>query len=306
MGSIRANLSCRLPRTPGGRALPAVLAAVLAVASCSTPGGGTTAGGTASRGTATSPSPSSASASGSQASSAPGSPPATPAAPFPAIAPVVREAGWIPEVSQHWVGYTFPTQNVTGVRAEWIEPTVTGHAGAEEFVWIGIGGWDQTVSNIIQAGTFVYFPGGGQTNEGVWYQRIPLNQRAIFPLVEVGPGDRIYASVIHLSGAAWQMLVDDVNIGSTFRTVLRFHSLGAYPSFIVEDPNAGPVGPSGPFYPFPRWGSVTFTNLQVRVGRTWVAAASLSGIRVDMVQNGGVLATAGSLSRRSSFSAIQR
>jgi hypothetical protein len=103
----------------------------------------------------------------------------------------------------------------------------------------------------------------------------------------------------------WQLLLTDVTTGATFRKVVQFDSLKAYPSFVVEDPNDGPPSPSGPFYKFPNWGTVTFSNMQVRVGSTWVPAASLYGDRVKMVQNGQVLASAGPLSVTSSYSAIQ-
>jgi hypothetical protein len=302
MGSVRAGIWWRLRRRGGLRAIVAAVAAAAAVSSCASAGsvGGTSPGPPA---TAPGPAPAVSSAAG-QPGSVP-EPAATAAPPFPAIPPVSRDAGSNAETSRHWVGYTFPTQNVTGVRAEWTEPTVTGRTGDEEFVWIGIGGWNQTGSNIIQAGTFVYFPGGGQTNEGVWYQRVPVNQKAIFPLVGVGRGDRIYASVVLLRQGQWRMAVDDVTIGSSFSIALPFQSLGAYPSFVVEDPDSGPLGDVGPFFPLPRWGSVTFSNVQVRVGRTWVAAASLPGIQISMVRGGTVLATAGPLSRQSSFSAVQ-
>jgi hypothetical protein len=263
----------RPPRRPGFRTIMA-LAVTIAVTSC----------GESASLTGPGPGPGVAGASGGPAASASpgqaGSPlaPAASSPPFPAIPPVARDAGSNPESSRHWVGYTFPVQNVTGVRAEWTEPTVTGNAGDEEFVWIGVGGWDQTGSNIIQSGTFVYFPAGGGTNEGVWYQRVPVNQKAAFPLVGVGPGDRIYASVILLPGARWRMTVDDVSSGSMFSIALGFHSLGAYPSFVVEDPDSGPLGDAGPFYPLPHWGSVAFSDLQVRVGDGWVGAASLPGM----------------------------
>jgi hypothetical protein len=298
MGTVRADLWWCGPRRAGLRAIVA-LAAALAVTSCAASASLARPG---TRPAASTAAPT-ASASPGQAGGA--AAPATSPAPFPAISPVSRDAGSNPETSRHWVGYTFPAQNVTGVRAEWTEPTVTGRTDAEEFVWIGIGGWNQTGSNIIQAGTFVYFPGDGRTNEGVWYQRVPVNQRAIFPLVGVGPGDRIYASVVFLRGAEWRMTVDDVTSGSEFTIALPFHSLGAYPSFVVEDPDSGPLGDVGPFFPFPRWGSVAFSNLQVRVGSIWVAAASLPAIQISMVRDGTVLATAGPLSRRSSFSAMQ-
>lgn len=300
MGAVGADLRWCLPRrTRTGRRAIAALAAAVTVSSCGSYASLSHAG---SRPAAASAAPTASTPPGQATGAAA---PATSPPPFPAIAPVARDAGWNAEASRHWVGYTFPAQNVTGVRAEWTEPTVTGRTGAEEFVWIGIGGWDQTGSNIIQAGTFVYFPGGGRTNEGVWYQRVPVNQKAIFPLVDVGPGDQIYASVVLLPGGEWRMAVDDVTIGSAFSITLPFHSLGAYPSFVVEDPDSGALGDAGPFFPLPRWGSVAFSNVQVRVGSTWVAAASLPAIQISMVRDGAVLATAGPFSRRSSFSAVQ-
>jgi hypothetical protein len=300
MGTERAGLPRCQSRRRGIRAVAAV-AAALAVTSCgvSADGGSPGHGMPAPSATAT------ASAAAGPPSSSPASGLAALPPTFPAIAPVARPAGWTREVSRHWVGYTFPTGNVTGVRAEWTEPTVSGRSGAQEFVWLGIGGWDQTNSNIIQAGTFAYFPGGDQTNEGVWYQRVPVDQKAIFPIVSVAPGDHIYASVIQLPGRKWRMTVADVSLPSSFGITLSFQSLSAYPSFVVEDPDTGKLGDAGPFYPFPRWRSVVFSDLQVRVGRVWVAAASLRAIRIDMVRDGRVLATAGPLSRSSSFSARQ-
>jgi len=297
MDTERAGPPRRLSRRRGICAV----AAALAVTSC----GVSADGGSAGPGT---PAPSAPAAPGAAAgppSNSPASRSLALPSPFPAIAPVARPAGWTREVSRHWVGYTFPTGNVTGVRAEWTEPTVSGRSGTQEFVWLGIGGWDQTNSNIIQAGTFAYFPGGGQTNEGVWYQLVPIDQKAIFPVVGVAPGDHIYASVIQLPGGKWQMTVADVSLPSSFSITLNFKSPGAYPSFVVEDPDSGQLGDAGPFYPFPRWRSVVFADLQVRVGRVWVAAASLPAIRIDMVRDGRVLATAGQLSRGSSFSARQ-
>ena len=239
--------------------------------------------------------------------------PSTPAVkasapPFPQVAPVAAKGSSTPGFSPHWAGYTFNTNNVTGVRAEWIEPTVHGHVHSEEFVWIGVGGWGPGPTNLIQDGTFTYFPSAYGTNEGIWYQRIPPNQRAKFPLVPVSPGDRIYASVERVagSGGRWRLSVQDVVTGSVYSKDLGFHSRGTYPSFIVEDPNRNSSGPSGPFYKFSRWKSVTFSNMQVRVGSKWVGAATLPAIQISMVRGGKTLAVAGPLSRRSSFTAVQR
>jgi Peptidase A4 family len=212
--------------------------------------------------------------------------------------------------SLHWVGYTFPVRHVTGVRADWTEPTVHGKKGTEEFVWIGIGGWNQSVNNIIQAGTFAYFPpGGGPRHEGVWYERVPQNPEAQFPLVAVDPGDHVQASIMLQPGRRnrWRMSVTDTTLGTHFGLTVRFTSQQTFPSFVVEDPNKGSAGPNGPFYPFPRWKSVTFSHVEVRIRSTWRLVARLaSAYRVDMVRNGRTLATARSISRRSGFTATQR
>jgi hypothetical protein len=303
----RSARHSRTARCRRFRALAALLTAA-AVTSCSAPSGSSAGAGRTGGGPAGNLSSASASGSAPEPAGTPAALPGVPSAPFPQIAPVTRGAGWSSEESLHWVGYTFAASNVSGVRAEWTEPEVRGRAGAEEFVWIGVGGWNQAISNIVQDGTFVYFPRSGGMNEGIWYERVPSAQKAVFPLVGASPGDHIYASVTRLSSASskWRISVNDVSSGSSFATSLRFHSLGAYPSFVVEDPNSGTPGPVGPFYPFPRWKTVTFSNIQVRVKGTWAAAATLPGVRIDMVRDGRVLATAGPLSNRSSFSARQR
>jgi hypothetical protein len=237
------------------------------------------------------------------------SPTATPTPPpFPEVHAVKRSGGRGRHTSRHWVGYTFPTGDVTGVRAEWTEPTVSPRPGAEEFTWIGVGGWGSTVSNIVQIGTFAYFPTQGSRHQGVWYQRVPTEKRANYPLVGVDPGDHVYASVALKAGGGdkWKLSLDDVTNGNTFTTVLPFHSKGAYPSIVVEDPNTGTPGPTGPFYPFPRWRSVHFENVQVRVHGAWVASASLYADRIDMVRHGEVLATASPLTVQSEFSVTQQ
>jgi hypothetical protein len=226
-----------------------------------------------------------------------------------ASAAVSSAAKPTPVTSLHWVGYTFDVGHVTGVRARWTEPTVTGKKGSEEFVWIGIGGWNQTENNIIQAGTFAYFPPGGGRNEGVWYERVPVDPDAQFPLVPVGPGDHISSTITLLSGRGnrWRVTVDDTTTGAKFASTLRFKSMDAYPSFVVEDPDKGAPGPNGPFFPFPHWRSVTFTSAAARVRGKWISLARLSGaFRVNMVRGRRTLATAGTISKRSSFAVRQK
>jgi hypothetical protein len=183
---------------------------------------------------------------------------------------------------------------------------VTGQVHSEEYVWVGVGGWNDTVQNIVQVGTFAYFPAAGQTNQGIWWEYVPGPQ-AQYPLIAVNPGDEIAASVVEVTGTTdeWRMSLDDVTGGESFTKVIKFNSLNAYPSFVVEDPNSGAPGPTGPFYAFPQWGTVSFTNMQVCVNGRWKPAASIFGYRIQMVRNGATLATSGPLNSRSGFTARQ-
>jgi hypothetical protein len=204
--------------------------------------------------------------------------------------------------SLHWAGYTFPVGHVTGVRADWTEPRVTGRKGDAEFVWIGIGGWGRTDYNIIQAGTYVYYPKTGGRGEGIWWERVPTNPVAQGSGVPVHAGDHIRASITLLSRHRWRMSVADTTTGASFAKDVTFRSLEANPSFVVEDPG----NPKGPFTPFARWRPVTFTHIGIRVGTRWIGAAQLSRYRVNMVRDHRTLATVGGMTRQSGFTATQR
>jgi hypothetical protein len=123
---------------------------------------------------------------------------------------------------------------------------------------------------------------------------------------DVSPGDQIYASITSLAQPSndWLVELSDVSNFVTFSQVIHFPSSESYPSFVVEDPDLTP-SPEGPFYPFPSWGSVTFTNMQVRIGANWVPAAALPAIRIAMVRDGVTLASADPLTPQSNFEATQ-
>jgi hypothetical protein len=56
----------------------------------------------------------------------------------------------------------------------------------------------------------------------------------------------------------------------------------------------------------PRWGSVSFLHMQIRVDGHWRPASTFAAIRIDMIRGGKVLATAGPLLASSAFTAYQR
>jgi hypothetical protein len=209
--------------------------------------------------------------------------------------------------SLHWAGYTFPVGHVTGVRTQWTEPKVTGKKGEQEFVWLGIGGWGANDDNIIQEGTFAWFPSNTQRNEGIWYELVP-NYFARYAGVGVSPGDHISASITLVSARKheWRVAMVDSTSGARWSKNLTFRSLETFPSFVVEDPDMGSKGASGPFFPFPHFTPVTFTHVGILIGRRWIAAAQLSRYRINMVRGSKTLATTGSLSRFSSFTVTDR
>ena len=220
--------------------------------------------------------------------------------PFPEASPVAV-AGWQPVTSPNWGGYTFPVSGVTGVRAQWTQPSATGRADATAPIWVGIGGWGQT--DLIQAGTFAS-PANYGWFDAIWYELLPARPKSS-PYTVV-PGDKIAVSIVQLrpQQEKWQISVDDMSGGQTFTTIVHYDSAGAYPSFVVEDPINGPR-PSSPSAPFPHWGAVSFSNMQIRIGDRWKPAASVYGYRVQMVRNGHTLAIAGPLDKASGFTARQ-
>jgi Peptidase A4 family len=200
-----------------------------------------------------------------------------------------------------WVGYTFDVPGVTGVRADWTEPLVLPtEPRASEFVWVGIGGWYSR--SIMQVGTAVYVPGVDDEYENLWYERFPLDKTAVGVDLEVFAGNVIQTTLTLLpgTGGSWRMLVK-TSTGAVWTRTVTYSSPVSGPDFVVEDPRR----PGGDFAPFPRWGSVAFSHMSVRVDGRWVPAGHFAGIRLEMVRDGGTLATASALTGGSSFTAVQ-
>lgn len=212
-------------------------------------------------------------------------------------------AGWQTVTTPYWDGYTFPVSGVTGVRAEWTQPSATGRSDADASVWIGIGGWQQ--ESLIQAGAYAAPPNeGGLTYNLIFYELLPAGPQV--PQVTVVPGDKIAVSIVQLRPPQdkWLISVDDMSADQTFTQVVQYDSPGTYPSFIVEDPQ-NVRGLSSVPVPFPHWGSVSFSNMQIRIGNKWKPAASVYGYRVQMARNGLTMATTGPLDKASGFTAHQ-
>jgi len=225
-----------------------------------------------------------------------------PAPPLFPEAPRVPVAGWQTVTASIWSGYTFPVSGVTGVRAQWTQPSATGRANAEALIWVGVGGWQQ--QSLIQSGTIAAAAYFGMTP--IWYELLPAGPQYPQPsLNTVIPGDKIAVSIVQVPPEEkWRISVDDMSEDRTFTQVVHYDSAGTYPSFIVEYPHEG-MSPSSPFVPFPHWGSVSFSNMQIRIGGQWKPAASVYGYRIQMVRNGRTLVSTGPLDKASGFTARQ-
>jgi Peptidase A4 family len=190
-----------------------------------------------------------------------------------------------------WAGYSLTAQDVTGVRAEWIEPSVSGVARSAEYLWVGIGPADG--ASVVQTGTYVIFPGGRYEERGAWYERYPLDTGGITENLAENPGDTITTTLTLLPGPGWRwhMTVRDVTTGAAWSKAVSFKTAGNA-DFIVEDPA---VNMSGTLAPFATWGQVLFTHVAVRVGQHWRPTGEIGGLRIDMIQRGRTVATAGPL-----------
>jgi hypothetical protein len=202
-----------------------------------------------------------------------------------------------------WAGYSVGARDVTGVRAQWQEPTVSGVARSSEYLWVGIGSWN--AAPVVQAGTYVIFPGGRYEERGAWYERYPRDPWGLTGNLAEDVGDYIEASVILLPGAGrrWRLAVRDVTTGAHWSKPVSYKITHNDADFIIEDPS---VNQAGKLAPFATWGTVTFTGMQVRIGQRWVPAGTLPSLRINMTQHRHIRASAGLLgSAGTSFTATQ-
>jgi hypothetical protein len=87
-------------------------------------------------------------------------------------------------------------------------------ARSSDYLWLGIGSWN--AAPVVQAGTYVIFPGGRYEERGAWYERYPRDPWGLTGNLAEDVGDYIEASVIMLPGAGhrWRLTVKDVTTGA--------------------------------------------------------------------------------------------
>lgn len=207
------------------------------------------------------------------------------------------------DTSPNWSGYTFPKNNVTGVRAAWIEPVLSDlSANASVSVWVGIGGTYESRNNLIQMGTDAY-ASDGHVLDAVWYETLPGNH--LVTMGTLSPKDHVFASIELKQGSnqMWNLSLVDVTKGRQFSAEVSFSSMHMYADFIAEDPSAT-LKDGSPYAPFAHFTSIPFNTVTVRYGGNWITPDASQGIQIKLVQSERTLARPGPL-RNDAFT-IQR
>jgi len=217
--------------------------------------------------------------------------------------------------SPNWSGYVVPSSSalVTDVSGDWTVPilncsdTPTGDSSA----WVGIGGqqWNSTSSSgvLLQTGTESDCVNGVQENDG-WWEEYPANpnHEEIFNEFPVSPGNEIEAAVYELNDGSWETAVSDLTTGLSGymitgeawgvsetgapsftdqgSTTGLSYSGGYTAEWIVED--TGVASTPGSYYPFPNFGSITFSDMRSSFSSWYLTPDEEWGI----VQSGVTLA----------------
>ncbi|MBA3823236.1 MAG: hypothetical protein H0X24_04915 [Ktedonobacterales bacterium] len=213
----------------------------------------------------------------------------------PIMTPSGNAPGWTSVSSANWSGYTLPPVGVTGVRAQWTEPQLSGTPDTSSAIWVGIGGWDATFNDVVQVGVRPYLRVDGTQSHRIWYETLPPNSWHLTDLT-VAPGDAITASVtlVPSSTNQWQLALHDTTSGVSFAQTVTHTSARSYADIIVEDPNAT-TNNGPPYYAFTHFSPITFTSAQVNYGGGWVAFGHIAALQVRMVQNNATVAQPGPL-----------
>lgn len=216
----------------------------------------------------------------------------------PALRSVIRTD------SPNWAGYVFTAEHVTGLRADWTEPFVIPVRSVSGMsVWLGIGGFAST--DIMQTGTSVFFT-GRYGDEEAWYERWPRDPGQVNSQFRVFPDDVIRGVLTHVAGTAseWRVSIKETATGAVWTRLVDYAGPVVGPDFVIEDPGK----PSGKgTLTMARWGSVTFSHMQIQVNGRWLPAGEFPAVRIDMAQDGKTTAAVGGLrDGGTSFTARQR
>lgn len=219
----------------------------------------------------------------------------------------------IPETSTNWSGAYVKrpaAEQLLSVTGEWIVPNVSPPASAWNgksyndgtyicSVWVGLDGWQGT-NDVLQAGTISQcVVSGGKVTSTTFYAwtewfSLPWVSISNFP---IQVGDSVLCTVCapfgNTHGTAMfvnQSTGATTSIGINPPTGTSL--VGNVAEWIVEDP--GQIG--GGLFPFPNYGSTTFT--ECTAGSKTVELDLDSGKEIDLVDAGNNVISSGSIESR--------
>ncbi len=197
--------------------------------------------------------------------------------------------------SANWGGYVSLPGDLTGARASWTEPTLSGPPDTVAATWVGIGGWGTTYNEGIQVGVREWLKPDGTAEHRIWYETLPASTWTLTDLT-VAANDAISASVMLVAGTTdqWQLALHDATSGVSFAQTVTHTSARVYADYIVEDPNAS-ANNGPPYYPLTQFSPITFTGAQACYASGCVAIGGGPALRVTMVRDTTPIAQPGPL-----------
>lgn len=226
------------------------------------------------------------------------------------------------QASSNWSGYVLPTSTpLTGASGQFTVPTLncTTTPDGVTGTWVGIGGVGGNSGALLQTGVIENCVDGVQQNSGFW-EIVPAtpNQSETYTDFPVNAGDTMIATIEYENGQ-WATVLEDVNTGlsgvfvaganwvvltTSTGTVVGgvqgnasgyAYSGGYSAEWIQEDVTQASTGS---LFPFPDYGSVTFTGLKVLP-----AGSSLPNSDAVEIQNsaGAVISVPGPYGGSSGF-----
>ncbi|GCE22765.1 G1 family glutamic endopeptidase [Dictyobacter kobayashii] len=218
--------------------------------------------------------------------------------------PTGKLPGWYQQSSILWSGYSAPQQGIQGVRAHWIEPQVSGQPGSNMFIWIGVGGWANTLNELVQIGTLAYTNDRGFTIHKVWYETVPQLSHETSMTVEAGDDIAAIMTLTAGSTQSWQLSLYDVTQHTSYSTSIDYPSHQVYADFIVEDPHLNSTDIEASLYPFQHFKTVKFTGAQVLYNNGWSSIGALRMMQISMQRNNQTIAYPSNITLPDSFNII--
>jgi len=193
-----------------------------------------------------------------------------------------RNFGPSPVTSLDWSGYAVTGPTFASVAGSWVQPTVSCPTNKvqQSAFWIGIDGFAANDQTVEQIGTDADCTKGSKKVPGgpvhyAWYELFPGALVVLPPATyPVAPGDVLAASV-HVSGAAYTLVLIDVShwIFSTTVTTPKVE-MNSSAEWIAEAPTVCGGTKCKP-QPLANFGSIAFTGASAN-GETLTAADLIS------------------------------